>query len=165
MTHPAERRLARIATDIAWLQARVPLALTALETVAATGYPTSSSGTTSGGDTARPTETAATDHARQKAERLDARTAELAGLVTEFVDDLKRMPASIDPRLKHNAAAEALRARCSGGEGDWADPHCPNLEIRTIESDDIQGVRIGVCWSCITRRRRWYERNDQQATG
>lgn len=163
MTHPAERRLNRIATDIGWLQARLPDALAALELIVATGYP-AGRGDGRGGSTNTSVEAAVTHPARDQADQLDALTASLAGQVTELVDHVKRLPTRLDPRLKNLAASEALRARCSGGEGEWADPHCANLEIRTIESDQIQGVRLGVCWSCIKRRQRWSQRHDEQAT-
>ena len=155
MTHPAERRLARIATDIGWAQQRVPDVRAALEILAPVGYP-AGRGDGRGGATSTSVEAAAIDHpARQAAEELDARAAELAGHVTEFINHLKHMPTRIDPRLKHNAAAEAQRARCTGGEGDWADPDCDRLEVKTVPSEEIRGTRLGVCWTCNSRRTRY----------
>jgi hypothetical protein len=164
MTHPATRRLNRIHTDIQWLQTIIPLVLDALTITAPTGYP-AGPGDGRGGSTSTSVETAAiTHHAREATDQLDALTASLAGQVTELVNHVKHLPRTIDPRLRHAAATEAARARCTGGEGDWADPHCPNLEVRTIESDHIHGIRIGLCWTCLSRRRRWHEHQDQAAS-
>lgn len=164
MAHPAERRLARIATDIGWAQVRTTATLAALETIAATGYPGGGGQRVGGTRENTSVENAVLHKAREQVDELDARTAEVAGVVSDFVNYLKGLPAAVDPRLKFSAAAEALRARCTGGEGDWSDPHCANLEVRTIDSEEIGGVRIGVCWTCLSRRRRWRERQDEQAS-
>lgn len=161
MMHLAERRLARMAADIDWLRVRLPLVLAALETTAGDGYAGGSGERTSGSSHGSVVESAATDSSRARFDDLDARTAEAAGVVVELTEVVKRLPVSVDARLKHSAAAEALRARCTGGEGAWADPHCPNLAVRETKSDEIRGVTLDLCWTCISRRRRHFQQQDE----
>jgi hypothetical protein len=152
--HPAERRLAQVAREVAWLQSQLPKAFKNLGLLAQS--PAGAAEVhTSGGDVADPTanSVAARMVVVAKAEQIDSLAAELDGVTAELVRAVRAVP---NVALDTSREAEALR--CSGGEGEWENPLCTRLAVRTVPSEVRRPERIEVCWSCYSRYRRQSQR-------
>lgn len=148
--HAAERRLRRITEDAAWLTTALPKALAALSATTPTGWPTGgdNNGIGGGSDHADPTQGATLGGTcnREHYQRIDSLAAEAAGLIAQLCDEVQKVK---DPGV--DTEAEWNRHRCSGGTGDWADPTCTRLAVRT---ERIDGVAHDLCWACIKRHQR-----------
>lgn len=153
-SHRAEQRVAQVVRDLAHIQRRLPKALSDLAAMTPDGWGTGTNDRTSGGGgeqwgLARSTITDQALEYRELYQRIDSLAAELAGITNELlqaVDDV--------PDLGVDTAADAARLRCSGGEGDWADPTCTRIMVTTVESDLQRGTRLPVCDTCRKRRQR-----------
>lgn len=157
MTQPRiERRLARAAADIEWLRSQIPRTLAALAAETPTGWPNNQEGGHSGGHSDRTGNSAVHGlPSRQRHADIEALTVEATGLIAMLV---KSVEGVADPGV--DTEAEWRHHRCSGGEGEWADPFCTNLAVRT---EDVAGRRLPLCWACRKRRQR-YDRNLERET-
>ena len=141
MSHAAQRRVAQAARDLSWVEANLSRVLSALAAQTPTGWP---AGGADGGrsDTHRggPTANAAVAglDMRERYRRID--------LLALHVKDTVRMLADELESVRDLAGTDdAVRAaRCTGGEGEWADPTCSRL-----------AVYAGICDACRQRRKRW----------
>lgn len=147
MTAPA-RHVADIATDVAWLTRHMPHVLATLAAVTPDGWPASTLGGSGGSGVGRPTEAAAVAG-------LDPRTqhATIAGLAAEARGVVAQLVAAVQAvRVEVDTSAAQRQARCTGGEGEWADPACTRNAV----------TRDGLCDACRQRRDHW-RRKDSAA--
>jgi hypothetical protein len=150
MSHPAERRVAQAVRDLAWVQSNLGRVLGALSALTPTGWSNGAGGATRG-DThsGGPTANAAVNgiELRDRYARIDSLAVEVTGLIRQLADELENVPDIAGTE----AAVKA--ARCTGGDGEWADPTCTELEARP-----------GLCWRCLKRKQRWETRQQEEAS-
>lgn len=173
MPHPAERRLGHLLGNATWLQGQLPRVLGILASVTRDGYPTghmgdggaSSSSThranatddDGGSDTvSRPTENAlvAGDRWREQYATIDRLAAEADVVVTRLADAVESVK---DPGVDTQKLWS--QHRCSGGEGDWANPACTSVAVRS-EQSTVAEARLPLCWACRKRRQRWLRQQE-----
>lgn len=150
MTHPAQRRLDTIDTDIRWLRTgALHRALTNLTLTTPDGWPPG--GTRDGGRGTDPW--AGVPNAafaglanRTRYLEIDALTAELHGIVNQLVAAVRAIG---DPDT--DTDREWRQQRCLGGTGDWAKPECTGNVVRRVLHE---GQRLPLCWACIKRGQR-----------
>lgn len=160
MAHPAERRLARVVADAEWLTARLPKVLAALAATTPDGRGQGAGdGGRSPGAVADPTgeAVASGQRSRDQYALIDALSAELLGVMSLFVREVESV---VDPGV--DTEKEWSLHRCSGGEGEWADPTCTRLAVRLVEV--ARARKIPLCWACRKRLQRWQARADQQVS-
>ena len=142
MTHPAQRRVAQAGRDLSWVEANLGRVLSALAAQTPTGWP---AGGTEGGrsDTHRggPTANAAVAgiDMRERYRRIDLLALHVKDTVRMLADEVESVR-----EIAGTEEAEQRAARCSGGEGEWADPTCQRY-----------AVQAGLCHACIKRRTRY----------
>lgn len=156
----AERDVAAAIRYLSLAVGRLPKALANLVLLTPDGYPGGGSEATSGGEEPDPTCDAVVAGLamRELHGRIVSLAAEAKGIATEL-----EAAIALVPDVAVDTASDAARLRCSGGEGDWADVTCTRIAVRNIESLVQGGQRVPLCWSCISRRRRWLEQQRTQA--
>lgn len=147
-----QQRLRSAAFDIQWAEQHIAATIAKLLAQTPDGYPTSGEGRGAGVSDPTSGAAAAGERARMKHARLDLLTMHIYGLVGELVQEIR---TTSDPGT--DTTAEASRARCSGGTGDWADPTCERNAVKTYR---ITGVEYDLCDACRQR----YHRDQRRAT-
>jgi len=154
MTTKAERDVADAIRLLAASQPRIRKAFENLALHVPSGWPSGGGLGVAGGDTPDPVGNAgdASLALRELHMRICSLAAEAKGVATE-------LDKSIDlvPQVGVDAEREWRNGRCCGGEGDWARPECIRYAERKVDSDLIPGMKLPLCWSCISRRRRHLE--------
>lgn len=151
MTHPAERRIARVAVDVEWLQDRLPKALGALAALTPDGLSGGVEGRSAGASDPTAQAYIGGEHYRSAYLRIDSLAAEFAGLCAQLVAEVESVrDLGVDTEL------EWQRHRCTGGTGDWADPTCTRIAVRNVNVGG--GLQLPLCWACLKRRQRWEDK-------
>lgn len=141
MTHQPIRHVADMATDVAWLARNMPTVLAVLSRDTPDGWPAGTLGGGGGSGVSMPTEAAAIAglYTRTQYATIAGLASEARGLVAQLVAAVQDVSVEVD------TSAAQRQSRCTGGEGEWADPSCTRNAV----------TRDGLCDACRQRRDYW----------